>query len=117
MPLYQIIVPILCFLLICKAGSDYSRHHKTIREFIVWVLFWGALGLIAIFPDSTGIIAGFLGIKSNVNAIIFTALIILFYTTLKLVILNEEQERQLTKLTRALALKENDPKQDVQDQT
>lgn len=104
--LYQIIVPFLCFLLIAKAFSNYFRGKKTIRELIALSIFWLIVALIAIFPFLTEKLAFILGIKSNVNAVVFTSLGILSYICFRLLIVSENQEQELTRLTRALALRD-----------
>lgn len=76
------------------------------RELIGWIIFWGTLALIAIFPSLTDKLALLLGIKSNVNALVFTLLGILSYICFRLLVVSENQEQELTRLTRAMALKE-----------
>lgn len=104
--LYQIIVPLLCTLLILKAFSNFFRGKKTIRELIALSIFWVLIALIAIFPFLTEKLAFILGIKSNVNALVFTMLGILCYTCFRLLVVSENQEQELTRLTRALALRD-----------
>lgn len=103
---YQIIVPVVALIMIMRAFSRYFRGEKTIRELIGWILFWGCIAAVAIFPTLTEYLAGVLGIKSNVNAIVFTLLGILSYLSFKLVVAVEENERSLTRLTRELAKSE-----------
>lgn len=104
--LYQILVPCFCFVFILKAFSHYFRGEKTIRELISWVIVWGAIAGIAFFPNATSQIALFLGIKSNVNAILFTISGILLYLVFKLMIGLENTEQHITVLTRRLALRD-----------
>jgi len=105
-PVYQILVPLICLLMILKAGSHYLRKDKTLREFIAWFLFWGLIATVALYPELTTYLAGVLGIKSNVNAVVFTALGILSYLCFKLVVIVERSEQEITKLTRAIAVEE-----------
>ncbi len=102
--LYQIIVPALCLLLILKAGSHYLRKEKTIREFLAWVIFWGGIAIIAVFPSITKQLSLSLGIKSNVNAIFITLIGLLSYIVFKLVVAYEDVKRDVTRLTRAHAM-------------
>lgn len=102
--LYQIIVPLLCLLLIAKACSHFLRKEKTLRELIGWIFFWGSISIIAFFPSITESLAQLLGIKSNVNAILFTVMGVLSYIVFKLVVGYEDTQRDITRLTRAQAI-------------
>ena len=104
--LYQVIVPAVSLIMMMRAFSLFFRGGKTIRELIGWLFFWGCITVVAIFPTLTEYLSGVLGIKSNVNAIVFTILGILSYLCFKMVVSVEENERSLTRLTRELAKSE-----------
>lgn len=106
--LYQILIPVFCVVMIAKAASHYLRHERTLREMIVLTIFWGGMAAVALFPDATSVVAGVLGIKSNVNAVIFLILGLLSYMCFSLFISVENLEQVVTRLTRELALKEKD---------
>ena len=90
--LYQIIVPLISFVFLCKAFSLYFSGRKTVRELVSWILVWGAIAVIAVFPSVTDVVAQYLGIKSDINAIVFISLGILFYGVFKLVVIVEDLE-------------------------
>lgn len=108
--LYQILIPAFCVLMIAKSVSHFLRHERTVRELLVLLAFWGGIAAMAIFPDATSVVVGFLGIKSNVNAIIFMVLAMLSYLCLYLFISVENLDHQVTKLTRELALRDKEEK-------
>jgi len=104
--LYQLIVPLFVALMIMKAISRFRRHQQSWRELVTWVLVWGAIGFLALFPELSDRFASVIGIKSGANAIITAALVILFYIVFKLLVVSENLEGKLTKLSRFLALRE-----------
>lgn len=104
--LYQILILAFCLVMILKALSHFFRQERTIRELVTLLLFWGSLATIAMFPDVTSVIATIFGIKSNVNALVFTLLGLLSYFCLSLMMSVENLEQVVTKLTRELALRE-----------
>lgn len=106
--LYQILVPAFCVLMIAKTVSHFLRHERTVRELLAILVFWGGIAALALFPDVMSVVAGFLGIKSNVNAVIFIILGILSYLCLYLFISVENLEHQVTLLTRQLALRDKE---------
>lgn len=105
-PLYQIIVPLFCLVMIAKAFSHFLRKDKTMRELVAWFIFWGLIASASLFPEITSYLSSVLGIKSNVNAVVFSTLGILSYLCFKLMVQVENQEHQITKLTREIALRE-----------
>ena len=117
MALYQIIVPFICLVFIARAISHFLRNEKTIRELVAWIFFWGFIGAIALFPKITEKMAEVLGIKSNVNAILFTMLGIVSYISFKLIVMVENMSQQITKLTRALALEKWESKGEVKEES
>lgn len=75
---------------------------------VVWVLFWVSIITLAIIPNQvTNKIASILGFKSNVTAIIFVAIGLLFLFIFFLSSSIEKLENQLTELVRKLAIDEH----------
>jgi len=71
----------------------------------MWILFWGTIILLAIIPNEVSFrLAEVLGIKSNINAIIFAALGLLFLFVFYLSATIEKLEIQLTELVRKQAI-------------
>jgi len=72
---------------------------------IIWVSFWIILSLLAMLPDTISFsIAESLGLKSNINAVIFVWLGFLFIMTYYQSSTIERLERQMTELIRKVAL-------------
>lgn len=105
--LYQFLVPFFSLLMIVKAFSRFLRHKQTMRELVLWIILWVAASIISLFPDYTvKWLSSVSGIKSGVNALIFFALVILFYGFLHLFVAIENNERTITELIRKIALKD-----------
>lgn len=64
------------------------------------------MGVFALFPDYfSNLIARIFGIKSNINAVIFFCLGLIFFFQYKLFFMFKRQQMALTELTRKIALK------------
>lgn len=105
-PLFQIFTVCACLAMIIHAASGYRRGKRSLRELIAWALLWGAVGLLGIHPTLADTLSKFMGIKSGASALIFFALIVLFYVTFRCVLAIEQLEERLTELTRSLAMKD-----------
>ncbi len=105
---YQIVVPVLCLVAILYAWSLFKRDKKTLWEVVLWTLFWGALASIALFPRLLTYLTIATGIRSQVNAVIVTAIGVLMFLVFSIIVRLEELSHRYAKIMRALALKDAD---------
>jgi hypothetical protein len=109
MKYFQIIVPIISLLFIFGLLRRYYHTRASWQEVAVGSLFWLGVLLFAIFPDYLSVkIAQLFGIESNVNAIIFFCLGLIFFFQYKLFFMIKKQQSALTELVRKLSLEEQD---------
>lgn len=105
--IFQIFVPLVAIIFIISLFIHYRKGKSPLSVTIISMLFWIAVGLFAIWPDKiSNTIASAFGIKSNINAVIFLSIGIIFFILFKIYNLIKEQERSITLLTRKLAIKE-----------
>ncbi len=107
--IFQIIVPVLVSGFIINLILKYRKGDASIYELILGGIFWFSVSFFALFPDAiSNKIAKIFGIKSNVNAIIFFCIGLIFFFQFKLYSLYKKQQREITELTRKIALKEKE---------
>ncbi len=102
----QIILLIVIALIILKTFQKYHRRVITVREFLLWTVFWGSSGALVVFPNATQNVANLVGIGRGVDLIIYIALLILFFALFYLLVKVEGIERAITKIVREMALDE-----------
>jgi len=105
---YQIVTPLISFVAITYAWNLVFRQKKTIWEALLWTIFWGAIAMIAMYPNSIDYLTAITGIKDRENAVMVTSLGILFFIVFYLVIRLENMEQRQTRVIRKLALKDVD---------
>ena len=106
--LYQWLVPLLALFYIVRLVNQYKVKKRLIKGTIFWFVFWFAVSILAIIPDNISIsIAKMLGIKDNVNAVIFVALGFQFLFLYYLSNTVEKLERKVTELVRKLAIEQS----------
>lgn len=105
--IFQIIVPLITLIFMGTSFTRYRKGRLTLGELILALIFWLAIGVFSIFPDLISRkIAGLFGIKDNVNAVIFFGLGVLLFIQLRLYNLYKQQQKDLTRLSRDLALRD-----------
>ena len=105
---YQIIVPILSLIAMVYAWSLFKRDKKTLWEAALWTLFWGLIACVALFPGLLTYLTIVTGIRSQVNAVIVTAIGILMFLVFSIIVRLEELSQRYAKIMRVLAIRDAD---------
>ena len=102
---FQIIVPVLALLVILWQLRKVYLAKALWKDIWPSVLFALTIGLIAIFPDAiTNRLAKLLDFKSNINAILFLLIGVLFVSLIQLFGMYRKQQKSITRLTQEIAL-------------
>lgn len=94
--------------MILRSVSLFRRGKQTWREVLLWVVVWGGIGFVGVFPEVIDMVPPYIGIKSGVNVLVFFGFVVLFYGVFRLVVKMEALERKIVEMSRARALKESD---------
>ncbi len=108
MELYQFLAPALAAYYIYRLIVELKNRRKFLFTNVIWLFFWGLIAVLGVVPHEFSTqLANVLGIKSNINAIIFIALafviLLCFYLSAKI----DNMDRKITELVRQLALDES----------
>lgn len=108
--LYQLAVLLIAIFMVGQGVARYAKGtaNQTLLKLLARLLVWGGMALVALSPNFTFWLAGFLGIAGNINAVILTGFIFVFLLIFKLLSAIERLEQQMTEVTRKEALKEID---------
>jgi hypothetical protein len=107
MTLIQILLLVFFVFAALKAFARFRAGDIRLLGLVYWLAFWLAAAGIVIWPDATYIIANKLGIGRGADLVVYVGLAILFFSVFRLMASVEKQKREITELTRALALKDN----------
>ena len=95
----------IALFFIWRIISQFRANRRLLLGTIIWVSFWTILALLAMLPDWISFsIAESLGLRSNINAVIFVWLGFLFIMTYYQSSTIERLEKQMTELVRKVAL-------------
>lgn len=111
MLLIQIFLVALFVLAIVKAGLRWRAGDLSIQGLLYWIVFWLAAAVVVIKPDATFYFAKMLGIGRGADLVVYLALVLLFFLVFRLMTTVERQKKEITELTRAVALRDNEEKQ------
>lgn len=110
--LYQVIVVAVSAFMIFQGVNNFikGKSGQTFYKLSARILVWGGMSLIAIFPSFTNILAKFVGLQGNINAVILSGFLLIFLMIFKLLSAIERLEQGLSEVTRKEALKEIEKK-------
>src|SRR5205814_962904 len=97
----QIVLVAFAAFAFSRAVLGLRRGTLTIRPFVLWSLFWVAVVLVAVRPETTVVIARAFGVGRGADLAIYLALLLVFFLIFRLFARIEDLERELTKLVRA----------------
>ncbi len=105
MTIIQIVLVLFAIFGFAAAVSRYRRGGLSLRQLALWSLLWLGVVSVVLRPDIATIMARRLGVGRGADVVVYLALAAVFYALFRMLARLEDYERQLTRLTRELALK------------
>ncbi len=104
--LYQIIVVAISSIMLFQGIKDFLNREtgQTFLKLFVRLIIWGGMGLVAVYPDFTMLLAKIIGIEGNINAVMLTGFLFLFLIIFKLLSAIEKIEQNITEINRKRSL-------------
>lgn len=93
-----------------KAIVRYRAGDMGFSGVFFWLLFWVAGAIVVIWPDATFYFAKIFGIGRGADLIVYAGLALVFFLVFRLMATVERQKKEITELTRRIALKDVDKK-------
>ena len=108
----QIILTIFILLALSRVIDRFWRKEMHAAELIVWLTLWVVAGVVVLWPSATSYLASVLGVGRGSDLVLYIAVMLLFYLAFRMSVKFEKMDRQITKLTRIIALKDVETKKD-----
>ncbi|MBI2099143.1 DUF2304 domain-containing protein [Candidatus Uhrbacteria bacterium] len=89
-------------LLLRRRGNAIS-----VRWLILWLIFWLAAGIVVAIPETTTRLANLVGIGRGSDLAVYLAVLGIYYLAFRLMVRVEKMERDISKITEELAIREN----------
>ena len=102
--IYRFVVPLIALIYIFRIVNQYQGKTRGIKSTVFWTVFWVGITALALIPNQVSFkLAEIFGFRSNVTAIIFIALGLLFIFVFYLSNTIEKMEKHINTLTREMA--------------
>lgn len=106
--LIQIITTIVVLVLITRVGSKLKKREITFKEAVLWSVLWFGVGIVVLYPSLADRIASKIGLQTatGIDLVVYIAVALSFYLIFRIFVHIERIERQITKIVRTVALKD-----------
>lgn len=105
---FQIVLGIFLFFALTRAIGRWRDGSISFTEFILWSFVWVGIGLIVFLPKTSSFLAKMLGVGRGADAVIYLAVIILFYAIFRIVVKLEFIEHEITHIVRNIAIEKGE---------
>ena len=107
MLLIQILLVLFFIFAIIRVVSRFRGGELTRGGLFFWLVFWMLAGVVALWPDTTFIVARFVGIARGADLVMYSSLVLLFFMVFKIMVRLEQDKKEITKMTRKRALEDD----------
>lgn len=105
--LIQILLSIFILFAIIRLITRFKKINSKISEFLMWLCFW-VIAVVAVWvPNFLTHVANLVGIGRGADLVLYVSVVLVFYLFFKIYIRLEKIERNITKVVRKEALKED----------
>lgn len=108
MLIIQILLVVFFLFALVKVVGRWRAGELTKGGLVGWSLLWVAAGVVVVLPNSTAYFAKLVGIGRGADLVVYVALAVIFFIIFKLMIKIELLNKDITKLTRKIALEDED---------
>ncbi|MDA3803109.1 MAG: DUF2304 domain-containing protein [Patescibacteria group bacterium] len=103
----QIIAILIILVFVYQLTKQKKRKEIGINEYGLWLTLWTIAGLAIIFLKQIDTLLASIGLSASaINFLIYLSVLVLFYFVFKMRLTISKLDRNLTKLTRVVGLKE-----------
>lgn len=103
--LIKIVFTLFALFAWSRAVIRFYSKDLNLKELVFWSLLWLGMIILVFVPGKTNFLAKVLGMERGNDAMFFLGIVALFYASYRLYVKTNEQEKEITRLVRALALK------------
>lgn len=104
MDIVQYILLAVIVLVLLRTGNMLRKGKIHFADFLLWLVFWGAVSSIVIFPQVTQMVADLVGIGRGADLVLYLGMIGLYYFMYATIVKVKQLDQKITKLGRSVAI-------------
>lgn len=104
--IFQGLLILFALFAMTKTWRQYKRKKVSVHWFVVWTCFWLVVIGVALAPQTTDVVAAYVGVERGADLLVYSAIVVLFYAMYRILVRVERQHQELTDLVRKIAILE-----------
>lgn len=104
--LIQIFIILFVIFALSRVLLRFKKNEITVKELLFWLIFWIAAAVAVLLPQTTSLLASWVGVGRGVDLVIYISIVVIFYIIFRIFVRLERIERDITKIVREVGLKE-----------
>lgn len=106
----QILIALFVLFVLFRVLYKYTKRDISFKEWLGWTVFWIVVGVAAVLPKSTDLLAQNIGLETGrgVDLAVYMAIPVLFYIIFRLMSKIDTLQEDLTKVVRHIGMKTTD---------
>ncbi|MFA6131264.1 MAG: DUF2304 domain-containing protein [Patescibacteria group bacterium] len=104
--IFQALLITFAFFALAKTYRQYAHRKVSLYWSMVWGMLWMILIVVACIPETTDILAQYVGVEKGADLFVYSSIVILFYAIYRVIVRQEKIQRELTELVRQIAIHE-----------
>ena len=104
--IFKILLILFAIFAIGKTLQQYRNKQASLYWFTIWTFFWVIVIVVAYLPETTNVVARYVGIGRGADLVLYVAAVVLSYGFYRLMIGQERMRKEITELVREIAILE-----------
>ena len=101
----EVLVTLFALFALSRALMRLRKGTESFGSFLLWAVVWIGVIVIVLFPSITTYFARLVGIGRGIDLIVYVSILILFYSMYRIYAKLDSIQRDVTKVTREVAIK------------
>ncbi len=104
--IFQILLVTFAVFALFHSYRQFRAERVSKWWMTIWSIGWLLVIAVAITPESTDIVAKFVGVGRGADLLVYLALVLLFYVNYRIMVKQESLRKEITNLTREIAIRD-----------
>lgn len=109
--IFKLFLVIFALFALSKTVNQYRHKRVSLHWCAIWTCFWVIVIVVAFLPQTTDIVARYVGVERGADLLVYLAVVLLSYGFYRALVNNARHDREITELVRRLAITEVLPKE------
>ena len=104
--IFKLTLVLFAFFALHKTYRQYKQKRVSSHWFTIWALFWTIVIFVAFLPETTDVLATYVGVEKGADLIVYIAVLVLTYGMYRVMVGQERLRKDITDLVRQIAILE-----------